>query len=69
METKVFHSFMSSMLYELSAIQRNFEESEQFDSDSVLAKSLDSLAGQVDNLRISLVKGYEKENQYDFSVS
>lgn len=59
METKVFHSFMSSMLYNLSAIQRTFEDGETFDSDSVLAKSLDSLSGQVENLRISLVKGFD----------
>lgn len=59
METKVFHSFMSSMLSNLSAIQRTFEDGETFDSDSVLAKSLDSLSGQVENLRISLVKGFD----------
>ena len=59
METKVFHSFMSSMLSNLAAVQRAFEDGETFDSDSVLAKSLDSLAGQVENLRISLVDGFD----------
>lgn len=61
MQTKVFHAFMSSMLYNLSAIQRSFEEEDIFPADSVLSKSLESLAGQVDNLRISLVDGYEKK--------
>lgn len=61
MQTKLFHSFMSSMLYNLSAIQRSFEEDDKFPADSVLSKSLDFLAGQVENLRISLVDGYEKK--------
>ena len=61
MQTMVFHSFMSSMLYNLSAIQRCFEEVDNFPADSVLSKSLESLAGQVENLRISLVDGYEKK--------
>lgn len=59
MQTKVFHSFMSSMLDNLSAIQRDFEENQLFLDNSVLARSLDSLAGQVENLRISLVAGYD----------
>lgn len=58
MQVKVFHSFMSSMLNNLSAIQCDFEENQLFLDDSVLARSLESLAGQVENLRISLVAGY-----------
>lgn len=61
MQTKVFLSFMSSMLYNLSAIQRSFDEGAKYPADSVLSKSLESLAGQVDNLLISLVDGYEKK--------
>lgn len=61
MQTKVFHSFMSSMLNNLSAIQRDFEENQLFLDDSVLARSLESLAGQVENLRISLIAGYDKK--------
>lgn len=61
MQTKVFHSFMSSMLNNLSAIQCDFEENQLFLDDSVLARSLESLAGQVENLRISLVAGYDKK--------
>lgn len=61
METKVFHSVMSSMLNNLSAIQRNFEENQLFLDNSALARSLESLAGQVENLRISLVAGYDNK--------
>lgn len=61
MQTKVFHSFMSSMLNNLSAIQCDFEENQLFLDNSVLARSLESLAGQVENLRISLVAGYDKK--------
>lgn len=61
MQIKVFHSFMSSMLNNLSAIQCDFEENQVFLDDSVLARSLESLAGQVENLRISLVAGYDKK--------
>lgn len=61
MQTKVFHSFMSSMLNNLSAIQCDFEENQLFLDTSVLARSLESLAGQVENLRISLVAGYDKK--------
>lgn len=61
MQTKVFHSFMSSMLNNLSAIQCDFEENQLFLDNSVLARSLESLAGQVENLRISLVAGYDEK--------
>lgn len=61
MQTKVFHSFMSSMLNNLSAIQRDFEENQCFLDNSAFARSLESLAGQVENLRISLVAGYDKK--------
>lgn len=61
MQTKVFYSFISSMLNNLSAIQRDFEDNQFFLDDSVLARSLESLAGQVENLRISLVAGYDKK--------
>lgn len=61
MQTKVFHSFMSSMLSNLSVIQRDFEENQYFSDNSALARSLDSLAGQVDNLRISLVAGCDEK--------
>lgn len=63
METKVFHSFMSSMLNNLSAIQCNFEENQLFLDNSALARSLESLAAQVENLRISLVAGYNYDKE------
>lgn len=59
MKTPVFHSFMSSMLYNLSVIQRDFEENQLFQGDSDFARSLEALAGQVENLRISLVSNYD----------
>ena len=67
MLSSVFHSFMSSMLMNLSEVQRNFEENETFPSDSDLAHSLERLAVQIDNLRLSLVKGFDVEysKKYD----
>lgn len=61
MQTSVFHSFMSSILYELSTVQRHFEENETFLDTSVMALSLEVLAGEVENLRKFLVSGYDKE--------
>lgn len=61
MQTRVFHTFMSSMLNKLSAIQCEFEENQLFLDNSVLARSLESLADQVENLRISLVAGYDEK--------
>lgn len=60
MVTNVFHGFMSSMLYNLSSVHRCFEENEIFPDDSVMAHSLECLAGQVENLRKFLIDGYEK---------
>lgn len=60
MVTNVFHGFMSSMLNNLSAVQRSFEENMTFPNDSVMSNSLESLAGQVENLRKFLIDGYEK---------
>ena len=53
---------MSSMLNNLSTVQRDFEENEIFPSDSVMSKTLESLAVQINNLRIFLVNGYENKN-------
>lgn len=64
MQTKVFHSFMSSMLSNFSAIQRSFEEQDKFPADSVFSKSLEYLAVQVENLRMALVEGYEKKKHF-----
>lgn len=61
MQTKMFHSFMSSMLTNLSTVQREFEENEIFSSDSELSLTLEALATQVNNLRLLLVKGYSKK--------
>lgn len=58
MQTKMFHSFMSSMLNNLSIVQRDFEENESFSVDSEMSTTLEALATQINNLRLSLVKGY-----------
>lgn len=58
MQTVMFHSFMSSMLNNLSIVQREFEENQSFSADSEMSTTLEALATQIDNLRISLVKGY-----------
>lgn len=58
MQTKMFHSFMSSMLSNLSIVQREFEENQSFSADSDMSTTLEALATQVNNLRVSLVKGY-----------
>lgn len=55
---------MSSILNDFSVIQRSFEEQDKFSVDSVLSKSLESLAGQVENLRMALVDGYEKKKYF-----
>lgn len=63
MQTKAFHSIMSSMLSNLSVIQSNFEENKSFECDSVLAKTLASLSVQVDNLSLFLVDGFANDYQ------
>lgn len=63
MQTKAFHSIMSSMLSNLSVIQSNFEENKSFERDSVLAKTLASLSVQVDNLSLFLVDGFVNDYQ------
>lgn len=67
MQTKVFHSFMSNILFELSSVQRNFEENETFPSNSDMSLSLERLSVQIDNLRLSLVNGFDVEysKKYD----
>lgn len=59
MQTKAFHSIISSMLSNLSVIQSNFEENKSFERDSVLA----SLSVQVDNLSLFLVDGFANDYQ------
>lgn len=59
MVTSVFHSFMSSMLVNLSTVQRSFEENETYSSNTSMALALEGLANQIENLRISLVSGYD----------
>lgn len=58
MQTIMFHSFMSSMLNNLSIVQREFEENQSFSADSEMSTTLEALATQINNLRVSLVTGY-----------
>lgn len=58
MQIIMFHSFMSSMLNNLSIVQREFEENLSFSADSEMSTTLEALATQINNLRVSLVKGY-----------
>lgn len=58
MQIIMFHSFMSSMLNNLSIVQREFEENQSFSADSEMSTTLEALATQINNLRVSLVKGY-----------
>ena len=62
MQTKMFHSFMSSMLDNLSTVQREFEENKSYSSDSEMSSTLETLTVQVNNLRLSLVKDYSKKS-------
>lgn len=59
MDTSVFHSFMSSMLLNLSTVQCSFMENETYSSNTPMALTLEDLANQIENLRISLVSGYD----------
>lgn len=63
MVTSVFHSFMSTMLMDLSTVQRSFMENETYSSNTPMALTLEGLANQIENLRISLVSGYEGEEK------
>lgn len=58
MQIIMFHSFMSSMLNKLSIVQREFEENQSFSADSEMSTTLEALASQINNLRVSLVMGY-----------
>ena len=58
MQTKVFNLFFESIQNNLALLSNDFLPDTSFEDTSSVAKTLESLACQVDNLRISLVKGY-----------
>lgn len=53
-----FDSSVSAILENLSKLNDDFAENTVFPDTSSVAKTLQSLAGQVNNLRVFLVDGY-----------
>ena len=58
MQRKVFDSFVCHILDNLSKLNDDFVEDTSFADTSSVAKTLETLACQVNNLRVFLVKGY-----------
>lgn len=58
MQRKVFDSAVTAILDNLSQLNDDFAQDTVFSQDSSVAKTLESLAGQVNNLRVFLVEGY-----------
>lgn len=58
MERNVFDSAVSAILDNLSRLKDDFAQDTAFPEGSSVAKTLESLAGQVNNLRVFLVEGY-----------
>lgn len=58
MQTKVFNTFFESMQNNLALLSNDFIPDTSFSDTSSLAKNLQSLAAQVNNMRVFLVDGY-----------
>lgn len=58
MQRKVFNSFVSAIMDDLSKLNDDFVEDTSFSDTSSVSKTLESLACQVNNLRVFLVEGY-----------
>ena len=58
MERKVFDSFYSGILDNLSQLNDDFVPDSSFPDNSSVAETLKALAGQINNLRVFLVEGY-----------
>lgn len=58
MQRKVFDSFVSNILEDLSKLNDDFAEDTSFPDTSSVAKTLEALACKVNNMRVFLVKGY-----------
>ena len=58
MQRKVFNSFVSAISDNLSKLNDDFVEDTSFSDISSVAKTLESLACQVNNMRVFLVEGY-----------
>lgn len=64
-----FDSSVSAILENLSKLNDDFAENTVFPDTSSVAKTLQSLAGQVNNLRVFLVDGYHDKFYDAKSVS
>lgn len=58
MQSKQFDSALMAIFENLLKLNNDFVEDISFPDTSSLAKTLQSLAGQVNNLRVFLVDGY-----------
>ena len=58
MQRKVFDSFVSNILDDLSKLNDDFAEDTAFPDTSSVAKTLEALACKVNNMRVFLVDGY-----------
>lgn len=58
MQTNVFDGFLESISFNLQSLSSDFIPDTTFSDCSSVAKILESLAGQINNLRLALVKGY-----------
>lgn len=58
MKREVFDSFWSDICDNLSQLNDDFAEDSIFPDNSSVAKTLEALAGQINNLRVFLVEGY-----------
>ncbi len=61
MQTSVFDGFLESISFNLQNLSSDFIPDTLFTDCSSVAKTLESLAGQINNLRLALVKGYSDE--------
>lgn len=58
MQSKVFDAALMGIFENLLKLNNDFVEDTSFPDTSSLAKTLQSLSGQVNNLRVFLVDGY-----------
>lgn len=69
MKSNVFDSAVTAILDNLSQLNDDFAQDTVFSRDSSVAKTLQALAGQVNNLRVFLVEGYHDKYYGAKSVS
>lgn len=69
MKSNVFDSAVTAILDNLTQLNDDFAQDTVFSCDSSVAKTLQSLAGQVNNLRVFLVDGYHDKFYRPLNVS